>query len=78
MEIILDNFVCWLLGINPTNLGVIKTEIIYQNNMGLKSRLLRRNIFGTLLKSPTSPPLLGGGGARGGLGGVRGGLTSDF
>ena len=53
-------------------------------------RLLRRNIFGTLLKSPTSPPLLGGvrgglggvrgglGGVRGGLGGVRGGLTSDF
>ncbi|NES71904.1 MAG: hypothetical protein F6K24_45230 [Okeania sp. SIO2D1] len=29
MEIILDNFVRWLLGINPTNLGVIKTEIIY-------------------------------------------------
>ncbi|MDY7007716.1 MAG: hypothetical protein SWX82_28210 [Cyanobacteriota bacterium] len=26
MEIILDNFVRWLLGINPTNLGVIKGE----------------------------------------------------
>ena len=29
MGIILDNFVCWLLGINSTNLLVIKTEIIY-------------------------------------------------
>ncbi|MDY7007127.1 MAG: hypothetical protein SWX82_25150 [Cyanobacteriota bacterium] len=42
----------------------------YQNNMGLKPRLLRRNIFGELLKSPTSPPPdgLGVGSPRSGLG----------
>ncbi|NET41746.1 MAG: hypothetical protein F6K15_07330 [Okeania sp. SIO2B3] len=28
------------------------SRYFYQNNMGLKPRLLRRNIFGELLKSP--------------------------
>ena len=39
--------------------------------MGLKPRLLRRNIFVELLKFPTFPPAP----LRGGVGG---GLTSEF
>ncbi|MDY7006966.1 MAG: DUF4058 family protein [Cyanobacteriota bacterium] len=31
-------------------------DFAYQNNMGVKPHLLRRNIFGAGLKSPTSPP----------------------
>ena len=41
---------------------------LYQNNWVAQPRCLRRNIFGELLKSPTSPPRSG----------PADGLTSDF